>query len=318
MLAPKIFSSKSPSTSSTMPTNSAKSKSTTTASGSLTSTPSKLIKPTSDTSNLNSVSTATASVSTSATFSNQDNFISSIPERANDSTLVGNHHNSKTNLTKPISNNIDSSNVDKTNCKTPQTITNVHNNIDSISNETQTTTASSNANSSSSSTSSANVNAHSTHVNTQPINNMLASMFSNTSLGSTNLGNDIVPVAFVSVSAFQQMMLQQKLLSDSSNLSRQSIESNVGSKIWVNTAFPNSLVSSSGLGGTEGGGRGVSGGVLSSYSSPLSSSSIIGPNKLEIPYIELNESTVSFGAIAEGCSDFKRVFFKLGNPNSQG
>ena len=95
------------------------------------------------------------------------------------------------------------------------------------------------------------------------------------------------------------------------------MESNVsGDQLWVDTGFSNSSSASSVVSGSMtsgGGGVGVSNhGALSAMSSPLSSTSIMGPT------VEVSEREISFGAIAEGCCDFKRVFFKLANINPNG
>ena len=147
--------------------------------------------------------------------------------------------------------------------------------------------------------------------NTALVNQMMATMFSNSSISSVQSGgNDIVPIAFMSVNALQQMMMQQKFLADlhttnksqidASTLSRQSIESTNGNKLWVNTGFSNSSVST----------------CVSNVSSPVSTSVILAPNctnKFDAPNIELNMNEIDFGPVAEGCSDIKRVFFKLNN-----
>jgi hypothetical protein len=338
--------SKSPSnnsTTSTTPTNSAKQK--TTASGSLTSTPSKIAKSVSDSSDLNSVSTSQSSISTSATFNNQDSFISSIPERANDSTLVGNHHhnNSNTNLSN-INANTNEANTENhsvSNLSKKIRATNTTDlNMQEIKSKTGPTNISktptiSQESTSISSTSNSILPPNNitptlsmSNTNSLPANQMFASMFSNSSGNSSNQqNNDMVPIALFPLSAVQQMIFQQKLYHDlhatsnksqidASSLSRQSMESNLSNKLWVNTGFSN-LTSSSSVHAMNGM-MGVNG-VLSEMSSPLSSTSIIAPhNKFDIPQVELDSSEISFGAIAEGCSDFRRVFFKLNNPNSNG
>ena len=144
--------------------------------------------------------------------------------------------------------------------------------------------------------------------NTALVNQMMATMFSNSSISSVQSGgNDIVPIAFMSVNALQQMMMQQKFLADlhttnksqidASTLSRQSIESN---KLCVNTGFSNSSVST----------------CVSNVSSPASTSIILAPNctnKCDTTNIVLDMNEIDFGPIAEGCSDIKQVFFNLKN-----
>ena len=162
----------------------------------------------------------------------------------------------------------------------------------------------------------------STSTNSMPVNQMFTSIFSNSSMGPGQQNNDMVPVALLPFSTVQQMIFQQKILHDlyptnksqidASSLSRQSMESNLGNKLWVNTGYSNST-SAHNINGLIG-----ANGVLSEMSSPLSSTSIIAPNKFEIPQIELDSSEISFGTVAEGCSDFRRLFFKLINPNANG
>ena len=76
---------------------------------------------------------------------------------------------------------------------------------------------------------------------------------------------------------------------DASTLSRQSIESTNGNKLYVNMGFSNSSVSTS---------------VILAQNCT---------NKFDAPNIELNMNEIDFGPVAEGCSDIKRVFFKLNN-----
>lgn len=141
-------------------------------SGSLTSTPSKMTKSISESSNLNRL-TGTSLMEKFYKSENQDSFISSIPER-NESTLISNHKHKNSKLVKKQKN----AEIQTANEENRQSISNV---------------------SSASSTSSDPSNTLNTQFNV--INNLAAAMINN-STNSNNPANGLVPVAFIPFNSF--------------------------------------------------------------------------------------------------------------------
>ena len=140
------------------------------SSGSLTSTPSKMTKSISESSNLNRL-TGNSLMEKFYKSENQDSFISSIPER-NESTLVSNKQRSNKIVKKQKNAEIQTAEENR------QSISNV---------------------SSTSSTSSDPSNTMNNQFNM--INNLAAAVINN-STNSTNQGNGLVPVAFIPLNSF--------------------------------------------------------------------------------------------------------------------
>ncbi|CAF0783597.1 unnamed protein product [Brachionus calyciflorus] len=249
------------------------------SSGSLTSTPSKMTKSISESSNLNGL-TATSLMEKFYKSDNQDSFISSIPER-NDSTLISSHHHHKL---KSKNHKSKQKNVEIQ--TTPDSIKLPHDdNRQSISNVSSTSSTSSDPSST---------------MNTQfnVINNLAAAMINN-STNSNNPANGLVPVAFIPLNSFipcvqkfyDDMQTTQGLINKTnltSNMSTNSLNQAMNTKLFVDT-------------------------VCSSSTSSLPS---LNYGKFELPMIEFDKNLIDFGQVAEGCSQSLRIHGQLQNSTS--
>ncbi|RNA18364.1 hypothetical protein BpHYR1_005342 [Brachionus plicatilis] len=239
------------------------------SSGSLTSTPSKMKKSISESSNLSRL-TGTSLMEKFYKSENQDSFISSIPER-NDSTLPVNHRHKNSKMVKKQKN----AEIQTAHEENRQSISNV---------------------SSTSSTSSDPTNSLSGQFNV--INNLAAAMI-NSSTNSNNPANGLVPVAFIPLNSFipcvqkfyDDMQTTQGFINKtnvSSNVSTNSLNQAMNTKLFGDTMFTNSTTSLASL----------------NY------------GKFELPMIEFDRNSIDFGQIAEGCSQTLRIHGKLMNTNS--
>lgn len=306
------------------------------ASGSLTSTPSKLTKSVSEISNLNSVSTynaktvdASSSSSSNTHLFSQDSFISSIPERANDSTLVGNHHHqthhhgnqkhkSVSHTTKTLKQHQKHKHAEIQTSPGQPIIESkkIPLLLKSSSQDENNRASISSVSSTSSSASSDTTNPSSLASQFNVINNLAAAMINSSASGNTtNAGNSsgLVPVAFIPINSFfpcvqkfyddMQTTTSNKTVSNKSNfessLSANSLNQPVNGKLFIETGY--SVNSSS---------------MPSLCSQNNATGSILNSSVFEIPQFELDKNSIDFGLVAEGCSQTLRIFAKLLNPTS--
>ena len=245
---------------------------------------------------------------------NQDSFISSIPERANDSTLVGNHHHqhhhhhhtqmsSTSSKTRHASSN-------KSKLKHAEIQTSPGKNL----NKTLLTKAMSSTTCSESDSKSSNNSLDDLKSSSQLPNSLSASdlaqnaiasqmaalsnyaahLFSqNTASSRTSLlnsssastgSNGVIPVAFLPITAFLPCVQSVQKFYDDMQPHKSQLEASGQSNL--------STVSTSNSAGNN---------------------SFNNTAKFELPHIELNKSSVDFGQIAEGCRDTCRMFMKLTN-----
>lgn len=291
-------------------------------SGSLTSTPSKLKKSISESSNLNAISTSNIDKydnSNNHIYYSQDSFISSIPERTNDSTLVGNHHQNHHHKHKTTTSHHTSKNHKKQNHRNaeiqtspgPGTLTETTKRLLIKSNsqeENNNNRASISSVSSTSSTSSQDSTQTPPSLASQfnVINNLAAAM----NASSASATNGLVPVAFIPLNSFlpcvqkfyddMQTSTSNKSASNKSNfdsnLSTNSLNAPLNSKLFVETG---------GFSGNS-----------SSLPSLCSQNGSMNMSKFELPQLELDRNSIDFCHIAEGCSQTLTILAKLTNPNS--
>jgi len=256
--------------------------------GSLTSTPSKLKK---NEKSLRKPDQNEQMTSTNNPLLGQDSFMSSIPERTNDSTLVGNHHhfyaaNKKTNV-----------------CKNAEIQTSPD----------KSTSSSSSSTASSFSTCSADVpllnkavvdktQSTSSNVSSQMLAvNLASSLLSNnneTNSNRTSLfnnsNNGLIPVALLTADAVFPFM--QKIYESNQLQQKSQIDLSSNSISSLNQRPPSGLFAS-----------------MNSAGSNDSQCSSSNKYKFELPQLEFDKPSVDFGQIAEGCYETSRMFVKLAN-----
>jgi hypothetical protein len=297
-------------------------------SGSLTSTPSKMVKSVSESSSLSTISTTSINKSsqdnTNQLFS-QDSFISSIPERANDSTLIGNHHHHHHHLSKHKQKsstqlNAQSKLKKQRNAEIQTSPDQQH--TSSSSTSITTTRSDSNdskslaytklndfknasqeeANNRASISSISSANELSSNQLTTQLSaiNSLASLLSQ---GNSCSGTNAPLIAIFQMPSIQNDASTNKSQFESSRSSMNQAQfMKLNPNLFVDTAM--SANSSSA--------------VTPTLAKPnLTNQSISAQLKpTELPEIDLNAKEIDFGLIAEGCTTYFRLFFKILNLSS--
>lgn len=307
-------------------------------SGSLTSTPSKLksgsqsgktsareknlsYKNSEQKSDINMTSTNSTISSTSNSTNylfNQESFISSIPERTNDSTLVGNHHqltshanlNKKNATSSKIANfrnaeiqttpgarliakceNFANTSTIVTTTLSSTTTTDIHEKLTESDpnleeNKMRSSLSSSDLATSALTSQMNNINALTAQMllNNQNSQSSNRSTMLNNSNSSTT-SNQLHPVMFLSIQQITSLMNEMQTSpsqKDSTNLSSNSTVTNNQTNI---------------------------------SSTSINSANNQSFNKFELPEIEINKTCIDFGQIAEGCRDVSRILLTITNPS---